>query len=79
MPARIAETRNAFVVIGGMLAASFIAVFLIPVLFYLVEKFMGKKKEPKPLSRSGSRLAFLRGKADLARRRRSFANAHEKH
>jgi HAE1 family hydrophobic/amphiphilic exporter-1 len=32
-----------FVVIGGMLAASFIAVFLIPVLFYLVERFMGKK------------------------------------
>jgi HAE1 family hydrophobic/amphiphilic exporter-1 len=34
-----------FVVIGGMLAASFIAVFLIPVLFYLVERFMGKKKK----------------------------------
>ncbi len=33
-----------YVVIGGMLAASFIAIFLIPVLFYLVEKFMGKKK-----------------------------------
>jgi HAE1 family hydrophobic/amphiphilic exporter-1 len=44
-----------FVVIGGMLAASFIAVFLIPVLFYLVERFMGKKKklaevtEPAPV------------------------------
>ena len=36
-----------FVVIGGMLAASFIAVFLIPVLFYLVEKFMGGKKKAK--------------------------------
>jgi HAE1 family hydrophobic/amphiphilic exporter-1 len=35
-----------YVVIGGMLAASFIAIFLIPVLFYLVEKFMGGKKEP---------------------------------
>jgi HAE1 family hydrophobic/amphiphilic exporter-1 len=34
-----------FVVIGGMLAASFIAIFLIPVLFYLVEKFTGGKKE----------------------------------
>lgn len=45
-----------FVVIGGMLAATFIAVFLIPVLFYLVEKFLGKKKkteeaiEPSPAS-----------------------------
>ena len=34
-----------FVVIGGMLAATFIAIFLIPVLFYLVERFMGKKKK----------------------------------
>ncbi len=32
-----------YVVIGGMLAASFIAIFLIPVLFYLVEKIAGKK------------------------------------
>lgn len=32
-----------YVVIGGMLAASFLAIFLIPVLFYLVEKFTGKK------------------------------------
>ena len=44
-----------FVVIGGMIAASFIAVFLIPVLFYLVERFLGKKKnaadatEPAPV------------------------------
>jgi HAE1 family hydrophobic/amphiphilic exporter-1 len=37
-----------FVVIGGMLAASFIAIFLIPVLFYLVERFMGGKKEHLP-------------------------------
>ena len=36
-----------YVVIGGMLAASFIAIFLIPVLFYLVEKFMGGKKKAK--------------------------------
>lgn len=33
-----------FVVIGGMLAASFLAIFLIPVLYYLVEKFTGRKK-----------------------------------
>ncbi|HEY3901709.1 MAG TPA: multidrug efflux RND transporter permease subunit [Chthoniobacter sp.] len=40
-----------YVVIGGMLAASFIAIFLIPVLFYLVERISGKKpqlKEPAP-------------------------------
>src|SRR5438552_2250296 len=33
-------------VIGGMLAASFIAIFLIPVLFYLVERFSAKKETP---------------------------------
>jgi HAE1 family hydrophobic/amphiphilic exporter-1 len=33
-----------YVVIGGMLAASFVAIFLIPVLFYLIERFMGGKK-----------------------------------
>ena len=43
-----------YVVIGGMLAASFVAIFLIPVLFYLVERFMGGKKhapagQPAPL------------------------------
>ncbi|HSI10645.1 MAG TPA: multidrug efflux RND transporter permease subunit [Chthoniobacter sp.] len=32
-----------FVVIGGMLAASFLAIFLIPVLFYLVERIKGGK------------------------------------
>ena len=31
--------------IGGMLAATFIAIFLIPALFYLVERFMGKEEE----------------------------------
>ena len=36
-----------YVVIGGMLAASFVAIFLIPVLFYLVEKYSGKKPHPK--------------------------------
>ena len=33
-------------VIGGMLAASFIGIFLIPVIFYLVEKWSGAGKEP---------------------------------
>jgi HAE1 family hydrophobic/amphiphilic exporter-1 len=36
-----------FVVIGGMLAASFIAIFLIPVLFYLVERITGGKPHGK--------------------------------
>jgi hydrophobic/amphiphilic exporter-1 (mainly G- bacteria), HAE1 family len=35
-------------VIGGMLAATFVSIFLIPVLFYLVEKI--SKKGPKPIS-----------------------------
>jgi HAE1 family hydrophobic/amphiphilic exporter-1 len=35
------------VVIGGMLAASGIAIFLIPVTFYVVEKFSHRKKEPE--------------------------------
>ena len=34
-------------VIGGMLAASFIAIFIIPVTFYVVEK-LGHKGEPQP-------------------------------
>ena len=33
-----------FTVIGGMLAASFIAIFLIPWLYYLVERISGKKR-----------------------------------
>jgi HAE1 family hydrophobic/amphiphilic exporter-1 len=32
-------------VIGGMLAASFIAIFVIPAMFYLVEKFTGPKEK----------------------------------
>ena len=32
-----------FAVIGGMTAASFIAIFLIPVTFYVIEKIGGKK------------------------------------
>ena len=39
-----------FVVIGGMLAASFIAVFLIPVLFYLIEKFSGGNGQAKKVA-----------------------------
>ncbi|HZC36706.1 MAG TPA: efflux RND transporter permease subunit, partial [Chthoniobacterales bacterium] len=35
-------------VIGGMLAASFIAIFLIPVLFYLVERFTERKGKIEP-------------------------------
>ncbi len=35
-----------FTVIGGMTAASFIAIFLIPVAFYVVEKLGGAKHEP---------------------------------
>ncbi len=33
-------------VIGGMLAATFISIFLIPVTFYFVEKFTAKKEAP---------------------------------
>jgi HAE1 family hydrophobic/amphiphilic exporter-1 len=41
-----------FVVIGGMLAASFIAIFLIPALFYLIERMGGgKKHEPNAKDR----------------------------
>jgi HAE1 family hydrophobic/amphiphilic exporter-1 len=35
-----------FAVIGGMSAASFLAIFLIPVLFYVVEKLGGGKHQP---------------------------------
>jgi HAE1 family hydrophobic/amphiphilic exporter-1 len=35
-------------VIGGMLAATFVAIFLIPVLFYLVERVSQRKGEHKP-------------------------------
>jgi HAE1 family hydrophobic/amphiphilic exporter-1 len=34
-----------FTVIGGMLAASFIAIFLIPVMFHLVERLGGTKRQ----------------------------------
>jgi hydrophobic/amphiphilic exporter-1 (mainly G- bacteria), HAE1 family len=42
-----------FLVIGGMLTASFIAIFLIPVFFYLVERFMGGKKKHQPAAPEG--------------------------
>jgi HAE1 family hydrophobic/amphiphilic exporter-1 len=35
-------------VIGGMLAASLIGIFLIPSIFYLVEKWSGGDKQPAP-------------------------------
>ena len=35
-------------VIGGMLAASFIGIFLIPAIFYLVEKVSGAGRQPAP-------------------------------
>ena len=37
-------------VIGGMLAASFIAIFIIPVTYYLVEKLSHKKTHSPPAS-----------------------------
>jgi len=36
-------------VIGGMIAASAIAIFLIPVTFYVIERFAAGRKE-KPLT-----------------------------
>ena len=41
-----------FAVIGGMCAASFIAIFLIPVTFYVVEKLSGGK-HPPPANAAG--------------------------
>ena len=47
-----------FVVIGGMIAASFIAIFLIPALFYMVERFGGgEKHEPNAKARMAERVA----------------------
>ena len=34
--------------IGGLFAASVIGIFLIPAIFYLVEKWSGAGKEPSP-------------------------------
>jgi HAE1 family hydrophobic/amphiphilic exporter-1 len=41
-----------FTVIGGMLAASFLAIFLIPVMFYAVEKISGNR--PKAIGSGNS-------------------------
>jgi HAE1 family hydrophobic/amphiphilic exporter-1 len=46
-----------FTVIGGMLAASFIAIFLIPVAFYVVEKLGGGPHEPAPAAPDGAKPA----------------------
>jgi len=43
-----------FAVIGGMLAASLLAIFLIPVCYYLVEKISGRKPEPQPAPQAGA-------------------------
>jgi hydrophobic/amphiphilic exporter-1 (mainly G- bacteria), HAE1 family len=43
-----------FTVIGGMLAASFLAIFLIPVLYYIVEKLSGRKAPEKPAAAAPS-------------------------
>ena len=51
-----------YTVIFGMLAASFIAIFLIPVTFYVVEKMGGKKHAPSPTTGSSSLLTA--GKED---------------
>jgi len=49
-------------VIGGMLASTFIAIFLIPVMFYLVEKAShrnGKGKQPiAPVEDAGASQAL---------------------
>ena len=44
-----------FAVIGGMLAASLLAIFLIPVCYYLVEKLSGRKPEPQAAAQAGAR------------------------
>jgi hydrophobic/amphiphilic exporter-1 (mainly G- bacteria), HAE1 family len=41
-------------VIGGMLAASLIGIFLIPAIFYLVEKWSGAEKEHTPAAAPGT-------------------------
>jgi HAE1 family hydrophobic/amphiphilic exporter-1 len=51
-----------YTVIFGMLAASFIAIFLIPVTFYVVEKIGGKKHAPS--SPTGSSSLTTIGKED---------------
>jgi HAE1 family hydrophobic/amphiphilic exporter-1 len=43
-----------YVVIGGMLAASFMGIFLIPVLFYIVERLTGRKTQAKKPAESAA-------------------------
>ncbi len=59
-----------FTVIGGMLAASFLAIFLIPVMFHVVERITGKKAG---CSTSGFKL-----KRQRFRRRRRYMIRHSK-
>jgi HAE1 family hydrophobic/amphiphilic exporter-1 len=40
-------------VIGGMIAASGIAIFLIPVTFYVIERLFAQRKEKTPAPRVG--------------------------
>jgi hydrophobic/amphiphilic exporter-1 (mainly G- bacteria), HAE1 family len=44
----IARQGIGTIVIGGMLASTLIAIFIIPLNFYLVEKLRGLKEEPPP-------------------------------
>lgn len=53
-------------VIGGMLAASFIAIFIIPVTFYVVEKLGHKGDKSPPASGEASRASAAN---DMGRRR----------
>jgi HAE1 family hydrophobic/amphiphilic exporter-1 len=41
-------------VIGGMIAASGIAIFLIPVTFYVIERLFAGRKEKTPASQVGA-------------------------
>jgi hypothetical protein len=54
-----------YAVIGGMMLASFVAVFLIPVCYYVVERFKGK---PKPKNRAVSGRADGESRAWLKER-----------
>ena len=38
------------IVIGGMLAASGIGIFLVPAIFYVVEKVSGAARQPAPIA-----------------------------
>ena len=47
-PAQVARRVLGSTVIGGMIAASALAIFLIPVTFYVVERIAGAQKEESP-------------------------------